>query len=81
MINGFSSELWYFCILSRTFICVNNVLHFLMKFIIKDAKWQKYGKKKQLGRVGIKQPCFMRKDKVKNVNRSIRFEPVTKQSK
>lgn len=45
MINGFSSELWYFCILSRTFICVNNVLHFLMKFIIKDAKWQKYGKK------------------------------------
>lgn len=78
MINGFSSELLYFCILSRTFICVNNVLHFLMKFIIKDAKWQKYGKKKQLRRVGIKQPCLMRKDKV---NRSIRFEPVTKQSK
>lgn len=38
-------------------------------------------KKKQLGRVGIKQPCLMRKDKVKNVNRSIHFEPVTKQSK
>jgi len=61
MINGFSSERWYFCILSRTFICVNNVLHFLMKFIIKDAKWQKYGKKKTTRESGDQAALFHEK--------------------